>query len=177
MKTAICTFCAQTGMYCKDCQSKINNGEVSETEIKIAKIAAEFEKLNPNSSKVNILKTIERPGFVLLIVSPGDMRFLTGGSLDFDLRLERALKKPVKILEKTKNKRKVIEEIFQPALITGFNTVYVPVRSPEPGQSSVEEELVVVLSPEEKEKLPGSIDELKELVKLLAEDEIRIEFR
>ncbi|HUU79191.1 MAG TPA: hypothetical protein VMX55_12670 [candidate division Zixibacteria bacterium] len=177
MKTAICTFCAQTGMYCKDCQTKINNGEVTQTEIKIAKIAAEFEKTYPNSSKVNILKTIEKPGFVLLLVTPGDLRFLTGGSLDFNRRLERTLKKPVKIMEKTKNKRKIIDEIFHPALIKGFNTVFVPVRNPEPGKSSVEEEMIVVLSPEEKDKLPGTLEELKELVKLLTDEEVRVEFR
>ena len=177
MKTAICTFCAQTGMLCKDCQTKLNNGEVSPSEIEISKIAAEFEKAHPHSSKVNIIKTIERPNFVLLLVAPGDARFLTGGTLDFDKQIERQLNKPVKIMEKGKNKRKVIDEIFAPALVTGINTLFVPKRNAKPGESSIEEEMVVVVSATDKENLPGTLKELKDLVKLLIGEDIRVEFR
>jgi len=177
MKTAICAFCAQTGMLCKDCQTKLAEGEITDTDIKIAKTAVEFEKNNPNASKVSILETIERPKFILLIVSPGSIRFLTGGTLDFDKRLERVLNKPIKLMEKSKNKRNVIDDIFSPALISGINTIFVPVRSSRPGQASVEEETIVVLSPDEKEKLPGTVKELIDLVKLVAGEDIRVEFR
>ncbi|MHA1154652.1 MAG: hypothetical protein ACTSQK_00970 [Candidatus Heimdallarchaeota archaeon] len=177
MKTAICTFCAQTGMLCNDCQTKISNGEVSPSEIELSKIAAEFEKVHPHSSKVNIIKTIERPTFIILLVSPGDTRLLTGGSLDFDKQLERKLNKSVKIMEKSKNKRKTIDAIFAPAVITGINTLFVPKRNAKPGQPSIEEEMVVVISAEDKENLPGTLKELKELVKLLTGEEIRTEFR
>jgi transcription antitermination factor NusA-like protein len=177
MKTAICAFCAQTGMLCKDCQTKLNNGEISDTDIKIAKAAVEFEKKYPNASKVTILKTIERDKFILLIVTPGSMRFLTAGTASFDKDLEYILGKPIRLMEKSKNLRKVIDSLFTPALITGINTVFVPVRSPKPGKSSVEEETIVILSPDEKEKLPTSEKELKDLVKLISGEEIRIEFR
>lgn len=177
MKTAICAFCAQTGMLCKDCQTKLNNGEISDTDITIAKIAVEFEKKYPNASKVSILQTIERPKFVLLIVTPGSIRFLTGGSADFDKQLERAINKNVKLMEKSKNLRKVVDSLFSPALVSGINTIFVPVRSPKPGQASVEEDTIVILSFEEKEKLPASEKELIELVKLITDEDIRIEFR
>ncbi len=177
MKTAICTFCAQTGMLCKDCQTKVNNKEVSPSDIEISKIAAEFEKAHPHSSKVNIIKTIEQPTFIILLVSPGDIRFLTGGSLDFDKQLERKLNKSVKIMEKGKNKRKIIDEIFAPAVITGINTLFVPTRNAKPGQPSIEEEMVVVISADDEENLPGTLKELKKLVKLLTGEEIRTEFR
>ena len=88
MKTAICTFCAQTGLLCKDCQSKINKGEITQTDISISKVATEFEKAHPQSSKATILKTIERTGFILVIVKQGDLKLLVGGSLDFDKKLE-----------------------------------------------------------------------------------------
>ncbi len=177
MKTAICAFCAQTGMLCKDCQTKLAEGEITDTDIKIAKTAVEFEKIYPNASKVTILKTIERPDFILIIVSPGTMRFLVGGTQDFDKRLERVLHKPIKIMEKSKNVRKAIDDIFSPALISGINTVFVPIRSPKPGHSSVEEEMIVVLSPEEKERLPGPLNDLIDLVKLVTGEFIRVEFR
>ena len=177
MKTAICAFCAQTGMLCKDCQTKLAEGEITDTDIKIAKTAVDFEKNFPNASKVSILKTIERPEFILIIVSPGSLRFLVGGTQNFDVRLERVLKKPIKIMEKSKNKRKAIDDIFSPALISGINTIFVPKRSPKPGQPSVEEETIVVLSPDEKEKLPGTLSDLIELVKLITGEDIRVEFR
>lgn len=177
MKTAICAFCAQTGMLCKDCQTKFNSGEISDTDIQISKVAIEFEKSHPNTSNVAILKTIEKPEFILILVAPGNLRFLVGGTLDFDNRLERVLKKPVKILEKSKNKRKAIHDIFSPALISGINTVFVPMRNPKPGLSSVEEETIVVLSPDEKTKLPGKLEDLIELVKLIAGIDIRVAFR
>ena len=177
MKTAICAFCAQTGMLCKDCQTKLNNGEITDTDITIAKTAIEFEKRFPNTSKVTILQAIDRPNFVLLIVTPGSIRFLTGGTADFDKQLERALNKPIKLLEKSKNLRKVVDSLFSPALVSGINTFFIPVRSPKPGQSSVEEDTIIILSNSEKEKLPASEKELKGLVKLISGEDIRIEFR
>ncbi|NHK33003.1 MAG: hypothetical protein FK730_16770 [Asgard group archaeon] len=177
MKTAICAFCAQTGMLCKDCQTKLNENIITETDVKIAKTAIDFEKRFPNSSKVTIVKAIDRPNFVLLLVTPGSIRFLTGGTADFDNQLERVLNKPVRIIEKSKNLRKVIDDIFSPALITGINTVFVPIRSPKPGQSKVEEETIVILSPDEKTKLPASVKELIDLIKLITEEDIRVEFR
>jgi transcription antitermination factor NusA-like protein len=177
MKTAICAFCAQTGMLCKDCQTKLNDNIITEIDVKIAKTAVEFEKRFPNSSKVTIIKAIDRPNFILLLVTPGSIRFLTAGTADFDNQLERVLNKPIRIIEKSKNLRKVIDDIFSPALITGINTVFVPVRSPKPGQSSVEEETIVILSPNEKTKLPASVKELIDLIKLITEEDIRVEFR
>ena len=144
MKTAICAFCAQTGMLCKDCQTKLANKEISQNDIEIAKVAVEFEKQFPNASKENIIKTIERPNQIIILVAPGNLRFLVGGNLDFDKRLERAIPKPIKIIEKGKNVRKLLDDLFAPALITGINTVFVPVRNAQPGQSSVEEEMIVV---------------------------------
>ena len=177
MKTAICAFCAQTGMLCKDCQTKLADGDITDTDIKIAKTAVDYEKNHPNAAKVTILKTIERPEFVLMLVSPGSKRFLVGGTQDFDKRLERVLNRPIKIMEKSKNKRATIDDIFSPALISGINTIFVPTRSPKPGQPSVEEETIVVFSPDEKEKLPGTVKDLIDLVKLVTGEEIRVEFR
>jgi transcription antitermination factor NusA-like protein len=177
MKTAICAFCAQTGMLCKDCQTKLAEGDITDTDIKIAKTAVDYEKNHPNAAKVTIVKTIERPEFILIIVSPGSKRFLVGGTQDFDIRLERVLNKPIKIMEKSKNKRATIDEIFSPALVSGINTVFVPIRSQKPGQSSVEEEIIVMFSPDEKEKLPGTVSDLIDLVKLITGESIRVEFR
>lgn len=177
MKTAICAFCAQTGMLCNDCQTKLNNKEISQNDIEIAKVAVAFEKQYPSASKVNILKTIERPNQLIILISPGNLRFLTGGSLDFDKRLARVITKPIKIIEKGKNIRNLLDDLFAPALISGINTVFVPVRNEKPGESSVEEEMIVVLAKEEEEKLPGTLKEIKELVKLIGDEEIRVEFR
>jgi len=177
MKTAICAFCAQTGMLCKDCQTKLNSGEITETDVTIAKIAVDFEKEFPNAAKVSILKVIERPNFVLLIVTPGSIRFLTGGRADFDVRVERALHKKVKLMEKSKNLRKVIDNLFAPALISGINTVFVPVRSPKPGQPSIEEETIIILPEAEQPKLPATIEELVQLIKVITGEDVRVEFR
>lgn len=177
VKTAICTFCAQTGMLCKDCQQKLNEGEITETDVEIAKVALEFEKKHPAASKVHILETIERPDQIIILVAPGHKRFLTGGKLDFDKQVEQRLKKPVKIIEKMKDARKTIDALFAPAIISGINTVFVPLRSSKPGGSSIEEEMIIVLAPSEKEKVPGTIKEMKALVKELTGEEVRIVFR
>ncbi|NHJ87070.1 MAG: hypothetical protein FK734_16525 [Asgard group archaeon] len=177
MKTAICAFCAQTGMLCKDCQTKLNSGEIAQVDVDIAKIAIEYEKTHPEAAKAAILQIIDKPDVLLVLVSPGSLRLLVGGSKDFDKRLERFAKKSVKLLEKTKNIRKVVDDLFSPAVITGINTVFVPLRNPKPGQSSIEEEQIVVLSPSEKTKLPAPVNELIKFVKLITGEEIRVEFR
>ena len=98
MKTAICAFCAQTGMLCKDCEQKLATGEITQVDVEIAKIAVEFEKKYPAAEKVTILESIDLPKLLIILVSPGHLRFLVGGKFDFDKQLENKLMKPVKIL-------------------------------------------------------------------------------
>ncbi|MEA2070801.1 MAG: hypothetical protein U9O98_05865 [Asgard group archaeon] len=177
MKIPICTFCAQTGMLCSDCQKKLDSGEITPLDITISKIAVEFEKKNPEAANVTLIDIIDYPDLVVIIVESGESRFLQGKQASFAEQIEQEIHRSVKIVEKIGNTKKLIRMIFAPAKITGINTVFVPVRSAKPGQSSIEEELTVVIKKEDKDLLPSKLSNLKDLVKNLTGEEIRTTFR
>jgi transcription antitermination factor NusA-like protein len=177
MKLPICVFCAQTGMLCKDCKTKLASDEIDQIDVEIAKEAVKFEKNNPTASDVVILETIKRPNRILIKVNPGDKKELTGDGKSLAQRLEKRLGKKVIFFEKGTEKRTLIDIAFKPAIITGINTVFLPLRSAKPGKSSIEEETVIVLDKEQKSKLPEPVKDVKKLVKKLTDEEIRVQFR
>jgi hypothetical protein len=177
MKLPICAFCAQTGMLCNDCQMKLDQGKITETDIEISKVAVEYEKVHPEASDLAIDKTIETDAQIVIILEPNNLSLLAEKGKSFLKQLEKKLHKPVKLLDKGLDDRATIDAIFSPAKITGVNTVFVPIRSPKPGQSSIEEEMVIILAKEEKENLSAPLKEIRKLLRIMLGEEIRIEFR
>ena len=126
MKTALCNFCLKSGILCSTCSKKVNSGEISKTDLKIAKLLLTLENKNPSLQDVHFHKAIEADGIIALIVGRGDMPCFLGQGRKIVKSLEEKMGKKIRVLEHSTDLRKFLEALFAPLSIITINTIWLP---------------------------------------------------
>jgi transcription antitermination factor NusA-like protein len=76
----VCNFCLKSGILCPKCQSKLNKGEISKTDLEIGQLLLSLESSYPPLQEINFHKAVETDGILALIVGKGDVtKLLSGG--------------------------------------------------------------------------------------------------
>lgn len=166
MNTPLCNFCIKSGILCPKCQEKVKSGEVSETDIQIAKSLLKFEEKYPALQNVHFYNAYDVDNVLAIVVGQGDLpRFLGfGGKIVRDI--SESTGKKIRILEKRGEIRKFLEDLFAPIAITTINKIWLPDGSTETR---------VILAGRSR-RLPMKINVLKELAKKIRGITLRIAF-
>lgn len=166
MKTQLCNFCIKSGILCPKCQENVQSGTISETYLKIAKLLLKLEERYPPLQKMFLHNVYDVDNVLALVVKSGDLsRFLLyGGRILRDI--SESARKRVRILEKSGDTRRFLEDLFMPANIVAINTIWLPDGSTETR---------VVISGRSR-KLSMSRKVLKELAKKIRGITLRITF-
>lgn len=131
MKTALCKFCLQSGILCKKCESKLKSGEVTQTDLKVARILLSLEKRFPSLQNIHFHKAVEAGGTLAIIVGQGDVSRLLGYGGKIIKILEEKTGKIIRVIEYGTNERKFLEDLFAPLSIVTINTIWLPDGSTE----------------------------------------------
>ena len=126
MKTALCNFCLKSGILCPKCSKKVKTGEISQTDLKIARLLLSLENENPSLQDVYFHKAIEADDLLALIVEHGDMPRLLGQGRKVVKALEEKMGKTIRVLEHGVDERKFLEDLFAPLSIITINTIWLP---------------------------------------------------
>jgi len=127
----VCHFCLKSGILCSKCQTKLKQGEISQTDLEIGRLLLSLESQHPPLQEINFHKAVETDGVLALIVGKGDVAKLlsTGGKV---LRaIGEKTGRSVKILEAGVDERKFLEDLFAPINIITINTIWLPDGSQE----------------------------------------------
>jgi len=127
----VCHFCLKSGILCSKCQTKLKQGEISQTDLEIGRLLLSLESQHPPLQEINFHKAVETDGVLALIVGKGDVAKLlsTGGKV---LRaIGEKTGRSVKILEAGVDERKFLEDLFAPLNIITINTIWLPDGSQE----------------------------------------------
>jgi len=127
----VCHFCLKSGILCSKCQTKLKQGEISQTDLEIGRLLLSLESQHPSLQEINFHKAVETDGVLALIVGKGDVARLlsTGGKV---LRaIGEKTGRSVKILEAGADERKFLEDLFAPINIITINTIWLPDGSQE----------------------------------------------
>ena len=127
----VCHFCLKSGILCSKCQTKLKQGEISQTDLEIGRLLLSLESQHPPLQEINFHKAVETDGVLALIVGKGDVTKLlsTGGKV---LRaIGEKTGRSVKILEAGVDERKFLEDLFAPLNIITINTIWLPDGSQE----------------------------------------------
>lgn len=167
MKTPLCNFCLKSGMLCPKCENKVKTGELSELDIRIARLLLRLESKYPSLQEVHFYNTVEVCGVLALLVDKGSLpKILSyGGKIIREINDE--LGRKVRIIEHGGELRKFIEDLFMPATVITLNRIWLPDGSTETR---------VILSKHDMNKLPAGISTLKELAKKIRGVTLRVEF-
>jgi len=167
VKTALCSFCLKSGILCSKCQSKIKSGEVSETDLKIARILLSLEAANPTLQDVHFHKAVEADDILALIVGRGDMPTFFGQGRKVIKVLEEKVGKKIRILEECGDDRKFLEDLFAPLSIVTINTIWLPDGTTETR---------VILRKRGRNPPPIKVKAIKEIAKKVRDITLRVEF-
>ncbi len=167
MKTTICDFCLKTGLLCAKCRERLSKGELSEFYIEVAKKLIKLEKKIKALSTATLYDAINLNGKVILIVGKGDARKFIGIHGAIADKICKVLNcKRLLIIEKDSDLVRVLEQLISPSNIIRISQIWLP-------DGSIEKKVVVSPATEKRTKL--SLDEIKEIVRKVTGEHIRIE--
>ncbi|WFO75886.1 transcription elongation factor [Desulfurococcaceae archaeon MEX13E-LK6-19] len=124
MKYPLDKVCVKSGILCPRCQRLVDTGEVQQYEIPIMKTLIELEEGKYKELRQgSYIKAYKSDNIIIVLVQGiGDPKALEKASKD----LSQKLGFRVKIIEKTGDIRRLIEQVIHPAILLGVNTLWLP---------------------------------------------------
>lgn len=168
MKSPLCEICLKNyPLICGNCQEKIDEGEITEIGVKVARVLTNLEDLFPSIKNVTFKRVVEIDGVIIVIVAKGDVRRIIGSSRRVLRQLEEELKAQVRIVEESRNPQDILRDLIRPVRILGVNTIWLPDNSFE---------RIVRISERERDRIPLSLAQLESAIYEMTNERIRIVF-
>ena len=166
MKTELCSFCLKSGMLCQKCSAKVKAGEISDVDLKIARLLLSLEEKYPALQNVCFYKAVDVDKTLAIIVGHGDVPKLLGYSGKIVKTIGDETGKNVKVLESGVDDRRFLEDLFIPFSILTINTIWLPDGTTETR---------VILKRKRGAQLPYDLKALKEIASKVRKMSLRVE--
>ncbi|MFX1580956.1 MAG: hypothetical protein ACFFCJ_01795 [Promethearchaeota archaeon] len=168
VKSPLCEICLKNyPLICGNCQSKIDEGEITELDVKVARALINLEDLFPSIKKVTFKRVFQIDGVIIVLVGKGDVRRIIGSSRRVLRQLEDEVKLQVRIVEESRNPQDILRDLIRPVKILGVNTIWLPDNSFE---------RIVRISERERENIPLTLKQLESAIYEMTNERIRIVF-
>jgi transcription antitermination factor NusA-like protein len=166
MKTELCSFCLKSGILCQKCSAKVKAGEISDMDLKVARLLLSLEEKYPTLQNVCFYKAVDVEKTLALIVGHGDVPKILGYSGKIIKAIGDETSKNVKVLEYGVDDRKFLEDLFIPFSILTINTIWIPDGTTETR---------VILKRKRGTQLPYDLKALKEIARKVRNMSLRVE--
>jgi transcription antitermination factor NusA-like protein len=168
VKSPLCEICLKNyPLICGNCQAKIDEGEITEIGVKVARALTDLEDLFPSIKNVTFKRVVQIDGVIIVLVAKGDVRRILGSSRRVLRQLEEELKAQVRIVEESRNPQDILRDLIRPVRILGVNTIWLPDNSFE---------RIVRISERERERIPLTLKQLQNAIYEMTDERIRIVF-
>jgi hypothetical protein len=163
-----CQTCVNSGFLCSSCQAKLDEGEITEFELDLAKDLLELEENGKFEflKDVSFYKAIDYEDVVILVVGSRDKLKITPELISWiqeTYEIDQVI-----LIEKTKNPRPVAEALMAPYKLISLNEIFL---------ATGDIQFRVILSMEDKDKILFTKEELEELILELTGNITRVEFQ
>jgi len=126
MMMPLCSFCIKSGILCQKCQKKIESGELGETDVQIAKLLMELEQKYPSLQKIQFYNAYDVDSVIAIVVGKGEHSAFRENNGQILREIAQNTGKRVRIIEKQGDERTFLENLFDPAIITTINKIWLP---------------------------------------------------
>jgi transcription antitermination factor NusA-like protein len=147
--------------------AKVKSGEVSELDLKIARLLLSLEEKYPSLQNVYFHKAVDVDRTLAVIVGRGDVPRLLGYGGKITKALREKTGKAIRILEQGVDDRKFLEDLFAPLSIVTINTIWLPDGTTETR---------VILRKRRGRQPPFDVKALKEIARKVRNMTLRVEF-
>ncbi len=167
MKTPICEVCLKSGILCPGCQQKLDKGEVTELDVKIARALHKSSTRNKEIKDITFERSIIANSLAILIVEKRDVSVLMGKGGKVLKSISNQIKMNVRVLGDLTDPRVVADDLIRPARLLGVNTVFAI-----DGTSRYK----IRIAQEDAQKMPMELGDLQNLINNLTGQEISVVF-
>jgi len=147
--------------------ARVKSGEISESDLRIARLLLSLESKFPSLQNVFFCKSVEAGKTFALIVGVGDVPRILGYGGKIIRALEDETGKRVRVLETGVDDRKFLEDLFAPLSIMTINTIWLPDGTTETR---------VILRKRRGSGVPFDVNALKEIAGKVRDMTLRVEF-
>jgi transcription antitermination factor NusA-like protein len=153
-------------MLCQKCSAKVKAGEISEVDLKIARLLLSLEDKYPSLQNVCFYKAVDVDKTLAIIVGHGDVPKLLGYSGKIVKAIGDETGRNIKVLENGVDDRKFLEDLFIPFSILTINTIWLPDGTTETR---------VILKRKRGAQMPYDVKALKEIASKVRKMSLRVE--
>jgi transcription antitermination factor NusA-like protein len=154
-------------MLCQKCLGKLKSGEVSELDLKIARLLLALEEKYPSLQNVYFHGAVDADKTLAIVVGLGDVPRLLGFGGKIIKALGEETGKSIRVLEYGVDDRKFLEDLFAPLGILTINTIWLPDGTTETR---------VILRKRRGSQPPFDVKALKEIASKVRNMTLRVEF-
>ncbi|MEM2875664.1 MAG: hypothetical protein QXL67_01755 [Candidatus Bathyarchaeia archaeon] len=164
----ICQFCLVSGILCSKCQEKLDSGEVTQLDLKIARLLLSMENEFPVLQNITLYGVVNADETLAIVVGKGDIaRMLSyGGKIIKEIGEKTG--KTIRVLEHSVSPRKFIEDLFAPLNVVAINKIWLP--------DGTTETRVILNGKSKKSLSKQKVKALKEIAKKVQGLTLRVEY-
>jgi len=167
LELPFCEICLKTGMLCPGCTAKIKDGELSDNDLEIAKELYRLSQENKGLKDVKFKRSIKVGNLIIILIEAGEIGSIIGKGGNVIRGLSKKLNKKIRVIEESKDVKKVSADLLYPAKVYGINIVYMP-------DGTIIKRLR--LGKEFERKLPIATKSVKEILLLVTGENVDIVF-
>ena len=123
MRTPICTFDAMNGILCPQCESKLDSGKLTKTDVEAAIKLVHLSQKIPQIEKFTLNSCQESNGNYVLYLSSSDI-MIVRQSRELYRLLQGEFPGKIWLVEESASDKKFIEDLFFPIKILAINRVW-----------------------------------------------------
>jgi len=160
MKMPICENCMQNETLCDECKEKVNSGQVTACDIRVARNLFNISREVVDLRDVEIIRCLESPNLLVVICKEGDAGKIVGSNGSIVKKLASLLQKPIRVVEEPKDKEDMIIKLLHPVPVLGINILFTP-----------HGEMLKVIIPRNK-RPPASDEHMSDIMKKLYDQDM-----
>ena len=123
MRTPICNFDAMNGILCPQCESKLDSGKLTKTDVEAAIKLAHLSQKIPQIEKFTLNSCRESTGNYILYLSGSDIMTIRQSRELYRL-LQDEFPGKIWLVEESASDKKFIQDLFFPIKILAINRVW-----------------------------------------------------
>ncbi|MBC5793300.1 MAG: hypothetical protein H8Z69_04695 [Nanohaloarchaea archaeon] len=167
MKAPICNVCLKSSdELCSMCEDKLEDGDITETDIKITRILYDLSKEYSSLKDSEIVKVFEMEKVIVIVTAEGDGAKVVGRSGEIVKEVASEVDKSIRVVEKAEDDMDTIKGLLSPAEVESINTVFMP-----EGKSKK-----IVVDDEYTGKINLSVEEFEEIIKEITDTPYKLSF-
>ena len=125
MKTPICIFDAKTGILCNLCESKLESGQITQSDVDNSIVLTRLAQKNSNINKMTLISAKEIQNEHILMLKSSDLRVIRS-NIELSDIINKAFQKDIWIIESDSNDRRFLDNLFHPIKLESVNFVWLP---------------------------------------------------